>query len=135
MQKSFQCRNGKTVALFFDEEDTLAVATDNAGNKIGEFRFAEKEDGLSHTYLKLVWAHLEDIQGYIRQGIGRELIKLAKEATGLTIDAEINDGIRKEDGSHLTGDAPAFIFQMRKEGLIARATGDGLPERESSDDL
>ena len=128
MQKPFKCKNGKNVTLLYDDDDTSAQAFDANGKKIGEFHFSEKDEGYGHSYLKLTWAHLEDIPGYVHQGIGRELIKLAKEASGLAIVAEVHDGIRRDDGSHLTGDAPAFIYKMRREGLIARASDDGLPD-------
>lgn len=40
------------------------------------------------------------------------------EMTGMAIFPAENDGQVQEDGSHLTGDAPAFIAEMRREGLI-----------------
>lgn len=55
---------------------------------------------------------------YRRQGIGREMLRRMIEMTGMAIFAAENDGQVQEDGSHLTGDAPAFVAEMRREGLI-----------------
>jgi hypothetical protein len=41
-----------------------------------------------------------------------------KELSNLPIIANDHDGVRRDDGSHLTGDAPAFVQKMREEGLI-----------------
>ncbi len=60
---------------------------------------------------------------YKRKGIGRESLKFFKEITGTQIVASENDGIRKDDGSHLTGDAPVFVSKMQEEGIIERPAG------------
>jgi hypothetical protein len=72
--------------------------------------------------LKLAWAFLDKLDGqYLHQGIGRQILKLVWERYRMPIIAEDDDGIQKDDGSHLTGDAPAFIARMREEGLIERS--------------
>lgn len=37
---------------------------------------------------------------------------------GYSVFARNNDGIQRDDGSHLTEDAPAFIEAMIKKGLV-----------------
>jgi hypothetical protein len=115
---NYDCKNGRCVAIAIDD-DTYAVTAYNADRKkIGSLEFAEIEYETGPC-LKLVWGYLDELgDEYKRQGIGRQCIKLVKERYGLPIVAEDNDGIEKSDGSHLTGDAPAFIAQMRCEGLI-----------------
>jgi len=76
----------------------------------------EDDDG---GVLKLTWAYLDGLGGsYLRKGIGREIVKRMSELTGYAVEAEENDGHRQDDGSHLTGDAPAFMAKLRKERLI-----------------
>lgn len=97
----------------------MAYAIDPEGKEIGHFDFSVREDLEGDEYLKLFWAYL-DLLGtsYKHQGIGREILKGMRVYSGMPITAENDDGHRKEDGSHLTGDAPGFVNQMRKEGLI-----------------
>ncbi|WP_312976161.1 hypothetical protein [Stutzerimonas nitrititolerans] len=52
-------------------------------------------------------------QTYCRAGIDSKMLELVKAVTGLDIYAAADDGLNKQDGSHLTGDKPAFIAAMR----------------------
>jgi len=61
--------------------------------------------------------HLGD--SYKRQGIGRQAVEFFKELSGSSVVVSGDGGQRKDnDGSHLTQDAPAFVAQMREEGII-----------------
>ena len=118
-QTNYRCKDGRNVILTCDDVAFTITVTDTIGTEIGRFEFlaVETESG---TTLKMVWAFLDKAGGgYKRQGIGRRCISLAKDHFGLPIVVEDNDGIRRNDGSHLTGDAPAFVCQMRREELIA----------------
>lgn len=55
---------------------------------------------------------------YKHEGIGREALTFFREIHGLPITASKEDGLKKDDGSHLTGDAPGFVQKMRDEGII-----------------
>ena len=62
-----------------------------------------------------------DKQGntYKRRGIGRAALELFHEfAGGVPLVARDHDGQRRNDGSHLTGDAPAFVAAMETVRLI-----------------
>jgi len=55
---------------------------------------------------------------YKKQGIGRACVELFNDYFDVIVTAEENDGIPKDDGSHLTHDAPGFVQKLREEGLI-----------------
>ncbi|MBI2794155.1 MAG: hypothetical protein HYX66_05835 [Ignavibacteria bacterium] len=62
------------------------------------------------------------------QGIGTEILKRHKQQYGLSIRAAENDGQRRDDGSHLTGDAPGFVSRMKERGLIECEPNDFNPD-------
>lgn len=115
IQTAFECRNGRTVKIKIDEDnDFCATVLDASGANLGQMCFRE-HDGR----LKLVWAYLDQSDpAWCRQGIGREILRQVAEASDCQIFASDNDGMKHDDGSHLTGDAPAFVSKMREEGLI-----------------
>jgi len=115
IETKFKCRNDRSVTIkISDEENFLAIIFDEYGNQLGELKFDEV-DGC----LKLVWAYLDQSDpAWCRQGIGREVLRNVKEYSDCTIVTSDNDGTVHDDGSHLTGDAPAFVARMREEGLI-----------------
>jgi hypothetical protein len=78
-----------------------------------------REDPRGREEYFITWAYL-DSQGdrYKRQGIGRAALKFHHEMFDCPIFAQSDDSLTREDGSHLTGDAPAFVAKMREEGLI-----------------
>jgi len=94
---------------------------DAARKEIGRIYFLlyDDEDGEYLNHYLLSWAYLDMADdSYKRCGIGRTALKLHQELAEYPIVARDNDGIKRDDGSHLTGDAPGFVEQMRKEGLI-----------------
>lgn len=120
IEEIFTCANGEKVRLVVDQDaTTIKVTTLPDDQAIGSIEFDCTDEGT-----KLIWAHLEGQNGRLRrQGIGRKCLQMADELWG-PIWAEIHDGIARDDGSHLTGDAPAFVNKMRKENLIAKTSDD-----------
>lgn len=59
-----------------------------------------------------------------RLGIGEAALRFHIAMHGGTITATANDGIRRDDGSHLTGAGPAFVAAMKEKGLIAHDGSD-----------
>lgn len=119
----FEFEGGRTVTIGI-EDATMVRVINEEGQEVGRFEFteieAEPELGLAASY-KLVWAYLDLIDDtYKGKGIGREILKRWKTYTGEVPWTESNDGHRREDGGHLTGDAPGFVARMRNAGLIAR---------------
>lgn len=72
-----------------------------------------------YYYITRMYLDKKD-KSYLRQGIGREALIYFKEIYGYKITAAEDDGQRKDDGSHLTGDAPSFVAKMIEEGVISR---------------
>lgn len=115
----FNCKNGQSVWIEVDENfDYFTIVKNDLGTEVGRLEFRIIDDEYE-SYLKLCWAYmdLKDEQ-FKFQGIGRECLRLVKEVSGLPIVTSDHDGQQQNDGSHLTGDAPAFVERMRKEGLI-----------------
>jgi len=52
-------------------------------------------------------------------GLGRAALEFFIDATNSTIFCRSNDGIVRDDGSHLTEDATGFVDKMKEEGLIS----------------
>jgi hypothetical protein len=124
-EAAYRCKDGREIRIYIDDEsDFRTTVRDGDGREIGRFAF-DWIDDLNGDYLKLRWAHLDLIDSsYLRQGIGRECLKRVKEFSDLAIVAEDHDGVQREDGSHLTNDAPGFVARMRHEHLIAGSDGD-----------
>lgn len=105
---------GEIVELRF-EDDSVAVFVRNV--EIGRLSFRAYEAPAKYyeeTYYHLTHAFIEGGGGkYKHQGIGTEAFKLFRECTGAEVTFSENDGIRKDDGSHLTGDAPRFVSSLK----------------------
>ncbi len=109
----YRLSNGSTIIIEVSS-DRIEVRTDT-GSSIGHIDLTETEDGFH--YITYMFLNGEN-KRYLRQGIGRQALKFFKESIGTKVYAAENDGHTREDGSHLTGDAPAFVSQMRDEGII-----------------
>jgi hypothetical protein len=115
----FTTKNGHKVSIEIDEFGEEILVTGAQGQEIGSIEFSSIDDGDSE-YFRIVSMFLDkNGSSYVRQGLGRECLKQHIAIFNTPIVAADDDGIRKNDGSHLTGDAPGFISQMRKEGLVA----------------
>jgi hypothetical protein len=113
--------DGEFVDLEANDDFTCIVARNGEGREIGriEFHLIEGAAPFSEEILHLKWAYLDKLGAqYTRRGIGREIVRMASEGTGLRVHATENDGQTRDDGSHLTQDAPAFVESMMDEGLI-----------------
>ena len=127
-KETYQLDDGRSVIIDVDDLDYgVTVTAHPAGENIGymKVRLIEMPSG-SLGQLHLTHAFLDEAgRDYLRKGIGRRCLNLIREASGLPITASEDDGQRREDGSHLTGDAPGFVAKMREEGLI-----EGVGERD-----
>lgn len=124
----FRCKNGETVHIEIKDDGTAARVFTPGGREIGGLEFEEYDD----NSLVLVWANLENTdKRYVRQGIGRKCVQMLADYNKIPLLARFPDGQRREEGGHLTGDAPAFVQAMIREGLI-NYVGDfrGSEERE-----
>jgi hypothetical protein len=110
--------SGEVVNLRFDE-DLEAVYVHVEKNKVGELSFSPIEGAMEHYHAvpdyHLTHAFIEGGDGkYKHQGIGTEAFRLFRECTGAKVTFSEHDGIKKGDGSHLTGDAPKFVDKLKK---------------------
>jgi hypothetical protein len=123
MKTTFNTKNGSVVTIEIDEDEYNAKVFDQVGNLIGaiECRFIEEPSARDSCYLKMTNAFLEgrDRQ-YLYLGIGTRCIELLRQETGLPIYVARHDGLTQADGSHLTGDAPAFADKLERLGLVFR---------------
>lgn len=97
-------------AVWNDDEEEF-----EAGSSIGRFQFQELDNGNHY----LLWMGLEGCnRKYVHKGIGTEAIKFFKEYYNSKIYSAPNDGIVRDDGSHLTNNAPSFVLKMQSIGLF-----------------
>lgn len=118
------CKNGETVTIQYNDECEKFIAFNEKNQNIGSIYLATRQE-LSYRnepkeYLYITNAHLDELgHQYKRQGIGQRCLEIAIETTSLCIYAAIHDGNQRDDGSHLTGDAPSFINRMEEKGIIS----------------
>jgi hypothetical protein len=80
----------------------------------GEFIFIDEYEKGESYLLTRMYAP-EKFKG---AGLGRAALEFFKEYTGANIYARENDGVDRDDGIHLTEDAPGFVARMISEGLL-----------------
>ena len=104
----FEDKKKRRILLKLDEFNHEVEAFYNQ-NLIGSFLFDEVVDHFDQVVgLLVVNMHLENIKGFTRCGIGSKIISWVEEYYGLQVAFGSDDGTRSDDGSHLTGDGPAF---------------------------
>lgn len=106
-----------------DEGDELKVYTKSGaviGNVSYDLREGADPRGGDDVYLitNIFLDGPAQDREYVGQGIGRECMRILSQDYGYTVVASRDDGIRRDDGSHLTGDAPGFFQKMVSEGLV-----------------
>ena len=115
-------KDGRGITIEIDDFGEEISVTDAAGDEVGSIEL-ELIDCEHDEYYKITWMYL-DKQGesYLRQGIGRKALLFHIECFAMPLEASDNDGTVKNDGSHLTGDAPSFVSRMRAEGIIRHSS-------------
>ena len=96
-------------------DDYSEVVGWHKGSRIGAISFRHDwgdEPGVpEHLYI----THLDISATYCHAGIGSQMLEFVRDETGLPIVAANNDGIQRDDGSHLTGDGPGFVAGKQKD--------------------
>ena len=118
--REYQLTDGRCIKIDVSEEFEIRIR-DIQENEIGKFEISYYDDDLpgQQLFYHIKWMYMDLIDtSYKHQGIGREALKFFKEVYDTPIKASENNGIRKEDGSHLTADAPYFVEKMKNEGII-----------------
>ncbi|PVX27906.1 hypothetical protein [Sphingomonas pokkalii] len=115
----FTTKNKGDVQIEWTDEDEVIVRTvATPPELIGSmtFRYIEGADRYDEDRFVVTNMYLDGPNGsgdYIRQGIGQEII--SSMVTPVTF--HVDDGNRRDDGGHLTGDGPGFARKMVSKGL------------------
>lgn len=122
----FTTKNKGDVEIEWTDDDVMIARTTGfAAEKIGSitFKHIEGPDDRDEGHYLVTDMYLDGPRGsglYSRQGIGREMIFQAP----LPVTFHRDDGIRRDDGGHLTGDGPAFAKKMVQQGHASWEEGD-----------
>lgn len=107
----YRASTGKHYKLIMNDEQTEILINDLQNKQIGEFEFKE----LDYSGYKLMRMYSNDAK---QSGLGRAALEYFRDVVGFPIYVSSNDGLTKNDGSHLTEDAPGFVAKMIEEQLI-----------------
>ncbi|WP_063703605.1 hypothetical protein [Pseudoalteromonas gelatinilytica] len=114
LMKSYDISDTESVTIVIDEDVPSIIVFTEDEQRIGNIDLSEVDEGFY-----IVWMYLDQLSNkYKKKGIGRACLEFFSESYQMPIYAAKNDGHPREDGSHLTGDAPGFISRMRSEGLV-----------------
>ena len=120
-ERDYKISNGNMVTLKISD-DLFDIKFIVNGKELKDgFEFDQLENGgyyITHLY----------IPGYEHLGLGRAALEFFKEYTGEKLYAAPNDGFKRNDGSHLTGDAPGFVARMQEEGIIEKNEYDSIDD-------
>jgi hypothetical protein len=116
LNKNITISSGQIITIILDNENFESITFyDKNHKKIGLFEFRILND-YSSNY-KLIYMNLDT--KYTRLGLGETALCFFKSSTGANIYTSPDDGKTKQDGSHLTGDAPIFVSKMKQKGIIS----------------
>lgn len=111
-ERDYLINNKRVITIIYDEFDTSFSFKEN-GRKIGdEFRFIDEFEEGEKYLLARMYSPIP------KSGLGQAALEFFIDLTGAIIYTRPNDGITRDDGSHLTEDAPFFVGKMQKKGLI-----------------
>jgi hypothetical protein len=116
MEFTFKAKDDNEYEISFDD-DGNEIDVYRAGKKLGSISldFRDDDDDREHYHI----THLA-LDGCKKLGIGEQCLKLHKEIFNTPLTAGRSNAGQQDDGSHLTGDGPAFIASMREKGIVAR---------------
>ena len=119
-RQCYRLCDGRIIHIYIDDMYESITVRDDRNQEIGEFNFALVDDFPGHCQYLLTGMSLDKLdKSYLRKGIGRLCLEIFRSLNGgCPITARPNDGLRLDDGSHLTGDGPSFVQAMQWEGLI-----------------
>ena len=115
----YELSDSDRISISIDDSLEEITVKTLSGKDIGKIKFLINLD--YEIYCKLAWMFLDSSNGtYLHRGIGRTALQFYKDYSGYKIYAEDNDGIKKDDGSHLTGVGTHFVNTLRYEGIIEK---------------
>lgn len=115
LQRDYKIQDERVITLKLEEDYSQISFFDSAGEQLGldmDFVFTESETKNDMYLLSRMFVPIRN------SGLGRAALEFFIDKTDATIYARSHDGLVRDDGSHLTEDAPAFVTKMQEEGLI-----------------
>jgi hypothetical protein len=116
IDKTIILKKSVSITMHLTEEWDRISFSQNGNELDGEFLFDDVDENQQSFLLKRLYSP----NNLKRLGLGEEVLKFFKSETNdAIIWTRENDGVVRDDGSHLTENAPCFIRKMQKKGLIA----------------
>jgi len=112
MRKTVTLANGRQITMILSDEFEEITFWENEMKLDGEFEFEVDEFNDARFLLKRMYSPIK------YQGLGKMALEFFIEETDGVIWTRPNDGQQRDDGSHLTEDAPSFVRARQKDGLI-----------------
>lgn len=106
-----QASTGTSYTLSIDDEWREVQIRDASGKHVGEFEFKSLDEG-GYKLMRMY------CNGAKAGGIGRVVLQFFIDTVCDDVYVSQPDGMVRDDGSHLTEDAPGFVKKMITEGLI-----------------
>lgn len=121
LERDYQIYGKILITLKLEEDYSEITFYDSSDNKLdGEFGFIDESENGDNYLLGRMYAPAE----FKESGLGRAALEFFKGYTGFDVYARTHDGIVRDDGSHLTEDAPGFVMKMINEGLLTDTMND-----------
>ena len=111
-ERDYRIPSGEIITLIFNEFDNTITFKQNNIYIGDEFKFKDEDEFENRYLLARMYSPI------IKSGLGRAAIEFFKQMTGASIYTRPNDGVVRDDGSHLTEDACSFVCKMQQENLI-----------------
>jgi len=125
LERDYQIYGNTLITLRLEDDFSVITFYDSNDNKLdGEFLFIESDENDGLYLLGRMYAP----KAYKNSGLGRAALEYFVEYTGAQVYARENDGNVRDDGSHLTEDAPGFVGKMIDEGLLIETRNKYLNE-------
>lgn len=118
-ERDYEIFDGRIITIVYDEDDVKFLFKEGGEliGKYSEFEFVFRDHSPDKIEERFLLARM--YSPIIQSGLGRVVLEWFIEITsGARIYTREDDGIVREDGSHLTDDAPNFVRKMQGEGLI-----------------
>lgn len=103
---------GQLFKMILESENELIIEDMN-GKQIGEFEFQELEFGNGYKIMRMY------TNEYKNTGLGSAALYYFLDIFNGPLYTSANDGMTRDDGSHLTEDAPSFVMHMQAKGVIS----------------
>jgi hypothetical protein len=127
-ERDYEIHTGELITLKLEEDLSEVTFWDAEDKMLGvreNFVFIGEDSGNNRYLLARMYIAKKGC------GLGRAALEMFIDITGASVYARLNDGITRDDGSHLTGDAPSFVIHMQKEGLIEEFASDNHADDDS----